>query len=68
MMDLVWVAILIIDCLTIRDIMEKLQSKTAILLWSIGVVALPPVVIPLWWYTTYGKAAERRLERRERGK
>lgn len=66
MTDLIAVGYFIVVCLTIRDVLDKLQGDTPKLLWSIGIVALGPVVIPLWYYTAYGAAREKRLARERR--
>lgn len=68
MMDLLAIAYLVIVCLAIRDVLDKLQADTPKLLWAIGMVALGPVVIPLWYVTTYSSARERRIERDRRGR
>ncbi len=64
MLDLIYVAIIIIDIVVIKDILKKLEGSTERFLWVICVLFLP-VIGALYWYQVQYVESSRRKELRQ---
>lgn len=65
-MDLLLVAVIILDFFIIRDIMGKLTGEVERFLWIICVVFVPVLGAAFWIHVQYGAPRRKRIKREER--